>query len=301
MKIFVNGFWGGFVENTDPVKFKFFKNLLENVFGEELQIGNLEESDILLESVFSGKTYINEKEWKYTFFFNGESQERILTDTLKNNQCRLSQIQNYSCILTGKFTNNSIKTINLPLFIPYIYCNNYLNMLKNPTQKMFVPKKNICAIISNSNCPHRNYFLEKLGEKIHIDYAGNFRNNVPKIPGAYNSKEIFEFYSRYKFVICMENTKQETYITEKIINGFLSQTIPIYWGSDRICDYFNLERFINIPNLNSNSIDTIINQITFICNNPSVYLSIVNKPILKDGCLSRDFNSIVNDVKNLIL
>lgn len=300
MKIFVNGFWGGFIENTDPVKFKFFKILLENVFGEDVQIGNLEESDILLESVFSDKTYINDKLWKYTLFFNGESQERILTDTLKNNKHRLSQIQNYSCILTGKFTNKLIKTVNLPLFIPYIYCNNYLNILKNPQQKTFVPRKNVCAIISNSNCPYRNFFLDKLGQKIQIDYAGNFRNNVPRILGAYNSKEIFEFYSNYKFVICMENTKQETYITEKIVNGFLAQTIPIYWGSDRIGDYFNLERFINIPNLNVNTIDETINQISLICNNPDEYMKIVNKQVFKNGNLSRDFDSIVSDVKQLI-
>jgi len=301
MKIFVNGFWGGFIENTDPVAIKFFKNVLENVFGEELQIGNLEESDVLLESLFSDKTYINDKKWKYTFFFNGESQQRIITDTLKNNQYRLSQIQNYSCILTGKFTNKSIKTVNLPLFIPYIYCNNYLNILKNPPQRTNIPRKNVCAIISNSNCPRRNYFLDRLGQKMHIDYAGNFRNNVPRIPGAYNSKEIFEFYSSYKFVICMENTKQETYITEKIVNGFLAQTIPIYWGSDVIGDYFNLERFINIPNLNANTIDDVINQIIFICNNPNAYLSIVNKPVLKDGSLTRDFDSVVNDIKQLIV
>jgi len=300
MKVFVNGFWQGFTENTDPVKFSFFKNLLECVLGENLEIGNLSESDILLESVFSSKTYINDKPWKYTFFFNGESQERILTDTLKNNHYRLSQIQNYSCILTGKFTNKLIKTVNFPLFIPYIYCNNYLNILKNPEQKTFVPQKNVCAIITNSNCPHRNHFLDKLGQKINIDYAGNFRNNVPRIPGAYNSKEIFEFYSRYKFVICMENTKQETYITEKIVNGFLAQTIPIYWGSDKVGEYFNLDRFINIPNLNSDTIDEIINKIFFICNNPDEYLRIVNRPVFKDDDLSRNFDSIVNDIKNTI-
>jgi Glycosyltransferase family 10 (fucosyltransferase) C-term len=254
----------------------------------------------LLESVFSDKTFINEKMWKYKVFFNGESQQRILTDTLKNNVVRLSQIKNYDCILTGKNTNLPIKTVNLPLFIPYIYCNNYLNILKNPPQRLNVPKKNICAIISNSNCPKRNFFLEKLNEKIKIDYAGSYKNNVPRIPGSYNSKEIFSFYSQYKFVICMENTKQETYITEKIINGFLSNTIPIYWGSDKIGDYFNLERFINIENLNEKNINETINKILKICNNPNEYLNIVNKPILKNGALTRNFEDVVNEIKMIL-
>ena len=103
MKIFINGFWEGFIENTDPTKFSFFKNLFELVFGEQIEIGNFDESEILFESVFSDKTYINHKKWKYTFFFNGESQQRIINDHFKNNYTRLSQILNYSCILTGKF------------------------------------------------------------------------------------------------------------------------------------------------------------------------------------------------------
>jgi hypothetical protein len=299
MKIFINGFWGGFVENTDPTKFLFFKNLFELVFNEKIEIGNENDSDILFESVFSDKTYITYKKWKCTFFFNGESQQRIINDHFKNNRYRLSQIPNYDCILTGKFTNKTTKVINLPLFIPYIYSNNYINILQNQPRIDIVPQKNICAVISNSNCPKRNYFLDKLEKKIHVNYAGNFRNNIPKIPGAYNSDEILNFYSQYKFVICLENTKQETYITEKIINGFLAKTIPIYWGSDNICDYFNEERFINIKNLNETNIDEAINNIISIINDNNKYLEIVNKPILNNSILNRDIISVATEMKEL--
>ena len=151
MKVFINGFWGGFVENTDPNKFLFFQKIFELAFNEEILVGNFNESDILFESVFSDKTYINDKKWKYTIFFNGESQERIIIDTFKNNRYRLSKIPEYNIILTGKFTNKSIKTVNTPLFISYIYSNNYLNLLQNPAPRYLVPKKNICAVISNSN------------------------------------------------------------------------------------------------------------------------------------------------------
>lgn len=300
MKIFINGFWGGFVENTDPTKFMFFKNLFELAFNEQIEIGNENESDILFESVFSEKTYINHKKWRFTFFFNGESQQRIINDHFRNNKNRLSQIPNYDCILTGKFTNKTIKVVNLPLFIPYIYSNNYINILQNQIKIDVVPQKNICAVITNSNCPKRNYFLDKLEKKIKIDYAGNFRNNIPKIPGAYNSDEILNFYSQYKFVICLENTKQETYITEKIINGFLAKTIPIYWGSDSICDYFNEERFINIKNLSETNIDEAIDKIISIINDHDKYLEIVNKTILTNGKLTRNIHDIAEEISNLI-
>jgi hypothetical protein len=301
MKIFISGFWCGFVENTDPIKFLFFKEIFELAFNEEISIGNFNESDILFESIFSNKTYINDKKWKYTIFFNGESQERIIYDTFRDNKYRLSKIPDYNIILTGKFTNKSIKTVNTPLFISYIYSNNYFNLLNNQIPIYLVPKKNICAVISNSNCPKRNYFLDKLQEQVHIDYAGNFRNNTPKILGAYNSNEILNFYSQYKFVICLENTKQETYITEKIINGFLARTIPIYWGSNNIYDYFNKKRFINIPNLNEVMINKAISQIKQIIADDNKYLQMVNKPIFNNNQLNRDINDIANDIKTLIM
>ena len=300
MKVFVNGFWGGFIENTDPNKFSFFQKIFELAFNEEITIGNFNESDILFESVFSDKTYINDKKWKYTIFFNGESQERIVYDIFKNNRHRLSKIPEYDVILTGKFTNKSIKTVNTPLFICYIYSNNYFNLLQNPSPNILVPKKNICAVISNSNCPKRNYFLDKLQKIVKIDYAGNFRNNTPKIPGAYNSDDILNFYSQYKFVICLENTKQETYITEKIINGFLARTIPIYWGSNNIYDYFNKERFINIPNLSEIVINKVISDIVSIMSDENKYLQMVNKPIFNNNHLNRDINDIANDIKLIL-
>ena len=296
MKIFINGFWSGFIENTDPVKFKFFQQLFELAFSEKIEVGDLDDSDILFESVFSDKTYINYKSWKLSIFFNGESQQRILNCHFKNNYHRISQVTNYNIILSGKHTNKQIKTVNVPLFIPYIYSNNFLNILELPTERIIVPHKKICAVISNSTCAKRNYFLDKLQKYVHIDYAGQFRNNVTKIPGAYNSNEILNFYSQYKFVICLENTKQETYITEKIINGFLAKTIPIYWGSDKIFEYFNKERFINISALTEDVINNTINNIMTILNDDNKYLQIVNQPIFINNTLSRNIEDIANDI-----
>jgi len=291
-KIFVHGFWGGFVENTDPTKFHFFQDLLEQVFGDKIELGSFEDSSLLLESVFSDNTFLDKKKWEYTFFFNGESQSRIIQDHFKKNLFRLSKIANYNCILTGKFTNPQIKTVNLPLFIPYLYSNpHFIPLLENPTPRETVPSKAICAVISNSNCPLRNSFLDKLSRVFRIDYAGNFRNNVPKIPGAYNSPEIINFYSQYKFVICLENTKQETYITEKIINGFLSKSIPIYWGSNVIYEYFNPERFINVPNLSNEAVHQAIQQIKSVIHDDHKYLKMVNQPIFNT---KKDFHPNLN-------
>ena len=283
MKLYHYGFWDGFVDKTDPTDISFFLDLFKLVFNENIMIGNLEDSDILLETVYVNDTQLFKKKWKYTFLYSGESR-------LNN------YYSNYSCILCCKKNYNKI--INCPLFILSIYCNNFMpKLIKNePITK--IPKKNIIAVITNMNGLERNIFLNQLEQKYKIDYGGRYKNNIKIINDQYFSDNFTKIISEYKFIIAMENSKEETYITEKILHGLLANIIPIYWGSDNICTYFNPERFLNLSNIN-NSYD-IIDRITEIMNNDKLYLDIVNKPIFRNNILERTIYDIANDIKHLL-
>ena len=64
-------------------------------------------------------------------------------------------------------------------------------------------------------------------------------------PGGYN--ELKDLYSKYKFVIAMEHAKVPGYLTEKIINAYEAQSIPIYWGdSNTVEEIFNKESYIDL-------------------------------------------------------
>lgn len=301
MKVFIHGFWVNFLENTDPNKFIFFKLLLGKVFNENIIPGSFVESEILLESVFSPDTYIKAKKWRYTIFFNGESLDRTVNIFLKGHK-RLLQLPNYDCILSGRFTDFEKKIINLPLFVSYLYSNQYLRLLQETRiiTNANVPKKNICAIISNGDSI-RNRILDAFDKRFKIDYAGSYRNNVYRIPGSYNSKEMFDFISGYKFIIAFENTKQETYITEKIVNGFIPNIIPIYWGSNKITDYFNADRFINIVNTNTDYLNILMDKIASILQDDGKYLNIVNQPVFTGGVLSANVDNIAKEIKQILL
>lgn len=45
----------------------------------------------------------------------------------------------------------------------------------------------------------------------------------------------------YRYSIVIENTKQDNYFTEKLIDCLVVGTIPIYWGCPNISDYFNMD------------------------------------------------------------
>lgn len=50
----------------------------------------------------------------------------------------------------------------------------------------------------------------------------------------------------YKYSIAMENSCHHNYCTEKIVDCYVSLTMPIYWGCPNITDYFPAESMILI-------------------------------------------------------
>ncbi len=66
----------------------------------------------------------------------------------------------------------------------------------------------------------------------------------------------------YMFSIVIENTKQDYYFTEKLIDALLTGTVPIYYGCPSIGDFFNTEGMIIVDNINDfmNAIDTLTND-----------------------------------------
>ena len=278
MKLFLNGFWDGFLEKTNPVHIGFFLDLFKEVFGSDIELcSQLMESDILLESIF-GSSVLGHKVWKYTFLFSGES--------------RLVPWHNqYTCVLWGERNHDNI--VNVPLFIPYLHCNG----LDVSVGGSSIPPKNVCAVLSNGGGGERNLFMERLERFIPIDYAGSYRTNVPIISDPYHTEGFRKAISQYKFVITMENSREDTYITEKITHGFVCGTVPIYWGSQRVSDYFNTDRFINVESVDDETVFKVASSIAFLCSHPEEYLKMVNRPVYSNErtivMISRDIRSLI--------
>lgn len=59
----------------------------------------------------------------------------------------------------------------------------------------------------------------------------------------------------YMFSIAIENNKYNTYFTEKILDCFATGTIPIYYGTDKISEFFNINGIINFNDLDINTLN----------------------------------------------
>ena len=293
MKIYFNGWFGGFFDKTNPGLNKdFFLNLFEKVYNEKCYVGSLEESEILCEfcMLISTTSKLNSKNWKHTYMMSSE------------NDCRSCENQKdqYDCVLWMERNNKNI--INMPLHIPYIYTNNFLEKLETKRKREKVPEKDVLVVISNPNGKERNAFLSKLEKKMHVTYAGRYKNNIGGLlKYDYNKPEFRKYVSQFKFIVSMENTRYETGITEKITHGMLAQTIPIYWGSERVNDYFNKDRFINLVDVDDISIDKTINRMIELKENKNQWLEIVNKNVFPgNGKMWRTMDEIAKDIRCLL-
>jgi hypothetical protein len=279
MIIYFNGFWNGFMDSADPVDYRFFLDLFGRIFNTTCISGhNIQEADILVDSMFGGFQLIGMKQWKYAFYYSGENY-------VPNNS-------RYTAILgcVAKYDN----CVKLPLILSYMYCNNLLTTFGNIIHKTHVPSKIACSIISNSGGSVRNAFIQRLEDRgIHVDHGGRYKNNIGgAISGQYNSPEVSSFFADHKFSITMENSYNEYYITEKICHGLHVGTIPIYWGTLRVTEYINGERILQLHNESVEAMDALIDRMVSMSD--AEYLEIVNKPILVQ---SNMYERIIEDIQ----
>ena len=302
MKVYVSGFWDGFLdlENKGAFNIETFIKLLNDIYNEEIIVSNnLDEADILLNSVFSRDKkddyYLNYKEWKASFLFTGEACHSFHNREEYNNNVKY--LSSYTCILGYNPTNENF--IEFPCYI--MYFKSYPNMYFEPTK--CIKNNDVSVVISNvtaHDAHERLLFLDKLEKKMNVLYGGTYKNNIGgKVEGNWDSVNLINFYKNTKFVITMENTKIEHYITEKLINGFRAGIVPIYWGSPHISKNFNTKRFIVLEDTSESSIDAVIDRM--INMSDEEYFRMVNEPIFNDGMnIDIVYNNAVENIKKLV-
>lgn len=246
-------FWKNFNHNDN-----FFTRLFKK-FNIEYKIVN-EDPDILIFSVFSDEKYIKREiivKWHKIkkIFFTGE------------NRRRRGDVQ-----LNLTFDNvENKKNFRLPLWVWY-----YLNY--NLSTNFCLKPKNtndFCCFVYSRNKIKRNQICKKFQKYKFVGCGGGCLNNVG---GKVINK--IEFQKKYKFCLAIEHSNFPGYITEKILEAYVSNCIPIYFGSSTIVSEFNPKTFINGNSFKN--VDEVVKYVKKVDNDINLYNSYMNKPILSD-------------------
>jgi hypothetical protein len=116
--------------------------------------------------------------------------------------------------------------------------NELLEHRKNTKTK----DKFVCAFISNRE-PVRMRALDELSKYGKVDVFGPHSGNTRL------SK--YETAKEYKFMLCFENDLYPGYLTEKLLDAYMCETIPLYRGLFGQEEHVNQRALINAANFDS--------------------------------------------------
>lgn len=247
LKIKFTDFWPGFDE---------YNNIFVDILKQKHEIVICENPDYLIYSVFGFKhlTFDNCVKISYT----GEN---------------LSPDFNLCDYAIGfDIMNFGDRYIRLPLYT--LYGIDELATPKIIEPNIVLNRKFCSFVVSNaSGSPERSRFFHLLSEYKQVDSGGKYENNVggPVI----NKKE---FIKNYKFNIAFENSMQDGYTTEKIMEPMLVNSLPIYWGNRLVKLDFNPRSFIDASNFSS--LEAVVEHIVQLDINEDKYLNMLSEPWL---------------------
>ena len=84
---------------------------------------------------------------------------------------------------------------------------------------------------------YRLQFLEDLKREVEFDHFGHGFNPVD---------DKWDALAPYRYSIAFENSRSDYYFTEKLTDCFVAETMPIYYGSRIITDFFPAESMVLI-------------------------------------------------------
>ena len=243
-------FWDDFIPEN---------NLFYQILAERYDVELSDEPEYLFYSVF-GEEYLRYDCIK--IFYTGE------------NQCPDFNLCDYA--LGFEHLTLGDRYFRLPI----CYLNRYQKDFRLMQEKHLKPipeKTGFCSFVySNDRASEvREKFFNQLSDYKTISSGGRYKNNIG---GPVADKLIFE--QGHKFSFSFENSSYPGYCTEKLIQSFAAQTIPIYWGDPTVSETFNEEAFINCNKYNSWS--EVVEEIKRIDNDPERYACMLATPALKE-------------------
>ena len=163
-------------------------------------------------------------------------------------------------------SRNNIHTDNLygPTKSEYLKNDSFPENIDSPDypKKMSFMVANHGALAGSSQPQESNYYIREnlllkiLNSDLEIDiYGKGWSINDHRYKGAPPLKKTA--LKDYKYSICMENSCEDFYISEKFFDAFLNNCIPIYYGCSKIKEAYDENAFITFDPESDNVIEEL--------------------------------------------
>lgn len=139
-------------------------------------------------------------------------------------------------------TKNATLLAGIPNGVKFPFGSTFLS---NPTGVDTTKTRDVSLIASSKRIWEghqlRHSVVDRIrAENLPVDVMGRgYRPFAEKAEGL----------APYRYSVVIENLREPSYFTEKLVDAALCRTVPIYWGAPDIGDYFDTEGMILCSNL----------------------------------------------------
>lgn len=166
--------------------------------------------------------------------------------------------------------------LRVPWFAFYPY---FSDIAKRTTAKdeSLLNRKFCSFVVSNIEFgdPMRRKFFEELSKYKPVASGGKYKNNTG---GAVKDK--IAFCREYKFNIAFENSSYPGYTTEKLMEAYVAQTVPIYYGNPNVSMDFRLESMVVVEG--EHDISRAVDEIIRLDQDDEAYLKVASARCLAE-------------------
>ena len=235
---------------------EFFTQILRKKYHVKVLTGGTEEPDLLIYSWYG----LNNLRWRKCIRIYHTIEQDLPDFNFCDYALGLANIE-----MPGRFMH----------FPHYVFYNNLLQRyesLNTHIDEKQVLNRDFCSYVvsnvsRNTNCRPLDIF-HQLNKYKQIASGGYWNNNVGG-----PVKDKLDFIKNYKFNLALENMDVDGYVTEKIMEPFVTRTIPIYWGNRQVKREFGEGGYIDISDFDT--VERAIDYIKKVDNDDQLYMEIL--------------------------
>jgi len=180
------------------------------------------------------------------------------------------------------------------------YKDKFSSKSREEAQGILNSKEYFCNYIYGHQSAEggREAVLSKIQEYKRVEIAGRFMNNMPDGKVIPFNKEKLEFLNKCKFTLACESMVYPGFTTEKIMQAFEGNTIPIYYGNPDVSKIYNPKAFINL--MDFDNLEDALEKIIEIDNNDELYIQMLMEPkFLDENYIENKYNEFRQFLYNI--
>lgn len=172
----------------------------------------------------------------------------------------------------------------VPYFAAHRRGENLVRSSETDWDRILDEKRGFCSFLhkyADRTVANRTRFFHELNRRKKVDAGGRACNNLGyEIPGTAGVAKM-KFLACYRFHIAFENRLAPGWTTEKFTDPFEVYSIPIYWGDEKVLQWFNPKSFINVSSFGK--ISDCCDYILHLENDREAYGRMLREPPFRDN------------------